>query len=192
MNNATRRFFLSGLSVATLLVAGAVMAQDAAMAPGGQKFPIADCNFCSNPVHINIVKNSGATNPDPADFSPAHLVNPAGYNATQPNKLFAETIRWKLPASRTCELRGTVSYTVKNVLNNNLQSNDLTVLMTAGGTQVAGTRQSIALPLNQSQTFSYPLTSAQIRSGKVSIFVQDDTSVTNVKVNIRGCCIHPN
>ncbi|MES2941915.1 MAG: hypothetical protein V4772_03485 [Pseudomonadota bacterium] len=190
MNNATRRFLLSGLSVAALLVAGAVTAQDAVMAPGGQKFPIADCNFCSNPVNINIVKNSGATNPDTTDFLPTHLNNNVGYNSPQVNKFFAETIRWKLP-TRTCELKGTVSYTVKNVANNGLQNNDTTALM-ASGAAVPGTSKPISLLMGQSQTFSYPLTSGQIHSGKISIFVQDDTSVTNVQVNIRGCCINPN
>jgi hypothetical protein len=191
MNNATRRFLLSGLSVAALLVAGAVTAQDAVMEPAGQKFPVLGCDSCSNPVNINIVKASGPTTPDPADFLPTHLVNPAGYNATQPNKLFAETIRWKLPAIRTCELKGTVTYTVKNVLNNSLQNTDSTALM-SGGASIPGTSHPLNLAPNQSQSFSYPLTSAQIHSGKISIFVQDDTAVTQVRVHIRGCCINPN
>lgn len=198
MNNLTRRFLLSGLSAAALMVSGAataqkpVMASEAVRLPGLQKLPLQGCESCSNPFKFEVLKSSGPTNPDPSDFLPAHLVNPAGYNGTQPNKLFAETIRWTVPAIRPCEMEGTVSYTVKNVLNDGLQGNDLTVLMIAGGTQVPGTRQPIALPVGQSQTFSYPLTPAQIQSGKVSIFVQDDTSVTQVKVNIRGCCINPN
>ena len=188
MNNATRRLLLSGLSVAAMLVAGVVTAQDA-FSPMEPRLPAQICN-CSNPVNINIVKNSGVTSPDTADFLPTHLNNNVGYNAPQANKFFAETIRWKLP-TRTCELKGTVRYTVKNVANSGLQNNDTTALMSAGAS-VAGTSQAINLALGQSKTFSYPLTSAQIHSGKVSIFVQDDTSVTNVQVNIRGCCINPN
>lgn len=190
MNNATRRFLLSGLSFAALLVSGAVTAQDAA-APM-EKFPVADCNFCPNPVSVNIVKNSGATSPDPADFLPTHLNNNVGYNSTQANRFFAETIRWRMPAARVCELKGTLTYTLRNVANSGLQNNDLAVVLTAGGTQVAGSRQSITLAAGQSQTYTYTMTSAQIRSGKISLFVQDDTSVTNVRVNIRGCCINPN
>lgn len=187
MKYAARRFLLSGLSLAALLVAGAVTAQDA-FSPMEPRLPAQICN-CSNPVNINMLKNSGPTSPDTTDFLPAHLVNPASYNTPQPNKLFAETIRWKLP-TRTCELKGSVSYTVKNVANSSLQNNDTTALV-AGGVSVPGTSQSIHLLLGQSQTFSYPLTSAQIHSGKVSIFVQDDTAVTQVRVNIRGCCINP-
>jgi hypothetical protein len=186
MKNFTRRIILSGLSFAALLGAGAILAQDL---PIGPKYPVGGGCHCSNPVNINIVKNSGASNPDPADFQPVHLTNNAPYNSPMANKFFAETIRWRLP-TRTCELTGKVSYTVKNVANSSLQSNDTTALMVGGSSQ-PGTSQLIQLPVGQSHTYSYPLTSAQLLAGKVSIFVQDDTSVTNVQVTITGCCIKP-
>lgn len=190
MNFATRRLILSLVSVGSVMAAGLATAQDATSAAMARPQASGSCP-CSNPVNINIVKNSGATTPFAADFAAGQLTaNMTGYNSTLVNKLFAETIQWTLP-TKTCELTGKLSYTVKNVANNGLQANDLTVLM-HNGAQVPGTRHSIQLPVGQSQTFSYPLTPAQIQSGRVSIFVQDDTSVTDVRVSISGCCIRAN
>ncbi len=149
---------------------------------------------CSNPVNVHIVKNSGATSPVASDFRSDMRLNESPYNGTQVNKFFTDTLRWKMPTSKTCELTGKVTIKLKN-LGSSLSSNDTATVM-AGGQAVPGMSLGPgALWSNntpgQLKTLTYQLTTQMMLSGQLSFVTQDDTAVQEISVHIEGCCITP-
>ena len=188
------RFLLTGVALAALgSVGGSALAQPTAdrPAPGAGK----PCH-CTGPVDVHILKTSGPTSPDPGDFRPDMRLNQQGYNATQVNTHFAETLKWRMPASKTCEFtKGTLTIKLKN-LGTSLSSND-----SAGVFQDKVAVPGFALGVNSvwtsgqgagaMRTVSYTLTAAMMLRGQLSYFAQDDTAVQEMRLDIEGCCITP-
>jgi hypothetical protein len=182
----TRRTLLSGLSLAALMCAGSVLAQETARPMPRDMSP--NCN-CSSPVAINIVKNSGATAGLQSDFPSNFKVNQMTYNDPSINKHFGDTIKWTLPTS-ACETTTKVSWVVKNISGDGLQNNDTTGLW-QNGSAIMSTKIGL-LAKGANKPFSVTLTPAQAKAGRISLAAQDDTAVTEFKVQITGCCITPN
>lgn len=157
--------------------------------------PAPDSCNCSNPVNVHIVKNAGPTSALANEIRPDFRLNQQAYNHTQPNTHFTDTLRWKMPASRTCELKGTLTIKVKN-LGTSLSSND-SVGVFQNGAVVPGMQQGPGVLWTSGQgagtlkTITFPLTGAIMAQGQVTVFAQDDTAVQEVRVDIRGCCITP-
>ena len=189
MNFTTRKQLLKSAFL-FISLASANSAFSQAAAPGGRE----ECH-CSNPVNVHIVKNSGPTSPVASDFRADMRLNQQGYNATQPNTHFADTLQWKMPASKTCELTGKLSVKLKN-LGTSLSSND-TAGVFSGGRAVPGFSQSQGQVWSSGQgagatrTLTYQLTGAMMHQGRLSFFVQDDTAVQEMRLDITGCCITP-
>lgn len=187
MKLLNRRILLSTLSFAAMTVAGVSMAQDAVRPMpsdlGGR------CN-CSHPVNIKIQKNSNPT-PDTKDFPAGFLKSPAApYMFAGTNYHFGDTIKWTVP-TKTCEVKGTISWTVTNLGADGLQTNDSSSL-SANGASIPGMGGSIgSLPKGGTKTFSYPMTAAIWKSGQISVSLQDDTAMKDFKVEVTGCCIDP-
>ena len=202
--NQRRQFAHVALSSLMILGAGAAFAQDTkpmqTEADMGRPVQMeagmgrgSPCP-CSNPVNVHIVKNSGATSPLASDFRADMRLNESPYNGTQINKFFTDTLQWKMPASKTCELTGKVSIKLKS-LGSPLNSNDTATVM-AGGQAVPGMSVGPGAlwtgnTPGQIKTLSYPLTNQIMQSGKLSFVTQDDTAVLEFKVDIVGCCINP-
>jgi len=190
LDNKARQF--AQVSLFSLMALGVSTAFAQATAPQPMDGP---CH-CSNPVNVHIVKNSGPTHADANDFTnPGVRLNQAPYNGTQVNQHFTETLKWNMPRSTTCELTGTVSIKLKNL--GTLSSNDSAGLFEKGRalpgfSQGVGTLWSSNQGAGALRTLTYQLTSNMIKRGQLSIFVQDDTAVQEIKVDITGCCIVPN
>lgn len=106
----------SGLTLAALLGAGAVMAKE-----GGK------C-ICAFPVNFKQIKNSGPTQGLQSDVPSNFKANQMTYNDPGTEKHFTDTISWTLP-TKTCQFdKATVTWTVKNIAGNGIQSNDSTGL----------------------------------------------------------------
>jgi hypothetical protein len=146
---------------------------------------------CPNPVNINITKSSGPTSGLQSDYPANFAANQMTYNDPRFDLHFTDTIRWDLPKG-SCQLTsGVVTWTVKNTAANGIQDNDSTGLW-INGAQLPGSGHTIPIAPGTTKTFTYTLTPAQMRTGRVSLAVQDDTAVLNFSVAIRGCCITPN
>lgn len=146
------------------------------------------CN-CSNPININIVKNSGMTNGYRADFRADMRMNQMTYGDKGVNKHFTDSIEYRLP-SDTCETTTTVTWTIKNISGNSLQGNDSTGIYQNGAALVS--HPIGALATGTTRSYSYTMTPAQAKARRVSVFAQDDTAVTEFRVVVTGCCIKPN
>lgn len=177
----------AALLVATAATAGAVLSQVE------RPRPDPSCH-CSNPVNVHLVKNSGATTPFTSDFRSDMRLNQQTYNATQPNTHFADTLQWKMPTTKTCELTGKLTVKVKN-LGTSLSSNDSAGVF-SNGVAVPGFSQGPNQLWTSGQgagalkTITYQLTAAMMQQGRLSFFVQDDTAVQEMKLDIEGCCIN--
>ena len=151
---------------------------------------------CSDPVNVLIVKNSGPTSAVAGgDFRSDMRLNQQSYNATQPNTHFTDTLQWKMPTSKTCELKGQVTIKLKN-LGTSLSSNDSAGVF-ANGIAVPGFSQGVGTVWSSGQgagalkTLTYQLNTQMMQLGKLSFFAQDDTAVQEIRVEISGCCINP-
>ncbi len=183
MKLVSRRLLLSGLSLAAMLSAGTAFAQDASRDRNGP------CH-CSHPVNVNIKKTSNPT-PDAKDFLPQYAGKPAvAYNDSGADHYFRDTIKWTKPATQVCELKGTIKWTVVNNAKNGIQYNDTSWAM-LNGAAIPGMGGPVgALAAGATKTFGpYPLTSAIIQSGQISVGLQDDTAMKEIDVKIEGCCI---
>lgn len=196
--NHSRQF--TQVAVFTLLsfIASTVFAQTAERPRRPPPENTKDCvDSCSNPVNIKIVKNSGPTNALASDFRPAPtILNNSPYNGTQPNKFFTDTLRWKMPVRTSCELKGTVTFKLKN-LGTSLVGNDTFAIVSEGGDAIPGFSVPVGLWTSSqgagaTRTLSFPLTSGMMKLGRLSFVLQDDTAVQEVTLDIVGCCIEPN
>ena len=189
--NQRRQFAQVALFSLMALGAGTAFAQATGEKPTDPRG--GPCN-CSNPVNVHIVKNSGSTSPVASDFRSDMRLNESPYNGTQVNKFFTDTLQWKVPASKTCELKGQVTIKLKN-LGSSLSNNDTATVM-AGGQAVPrmslgpGALWTSSTP-GQLKTLNYQLTTQMMLSGKLSFVTQDDTAVQEISVHIEGCCITP-
>ena len=151
---------------------------------------------CPQPFNVQLVKNSGATSPVASDFRPDIVLrmNESPYNGTVVNKFFADTLQWKVPTSKTCELKGQVTIKLKN-LGTNLSNNDTAQVM-ANQVPVSGMSLGpgavwTSTTAGQLRTLTYQLTTDMMLSGRLSFVTQDDTAVQEIRVEIQGCCINP-
>lgn len=153
---------------------------------------------CPQPFNVQLVKNSGATSPVVGEFSSrpdiVPRINESPYNGTVVNKFFADTLQWKVPTSKTCELKGQVTIKLKN-LGTGLSFNDTTNVF-ANGVSVPGMSLGPSAvwasnTAGQTRTLTYQLTSDMMLSGRFSFVTQDDTAVQEIRLEIQGCCINP-
>jgi hypothetical protein len=182
-----RNLLVTGATLAALFGAGAVMAQERMAMPMDMK----GCP-CSNPVNVQIVKNSSPT-PLASDFAPQYAGKPpVAYNDNGIDHYFRDTLYWKIP-TKTCELKGTITWTVVNNRGNGIQYNDTSWAM-LNGAAIPGMGGPVgSLPTGGTKTFGpYNLSSAQIHSGHISVGLQDDSAMKDIRVSITGCCITPN
>ena len=101
---------------------------------------------------------------------------------------FTDTISWTRP-TKTCQFDyAKVTWTVKNIAGNGMQSNYTTGLW-QNGSQLPGSGHNIAMAKGQQLTFTQVLTPAQISVGHLTLVAQDDSAVTSFAVDITGCCI---
>ena len=177
----SRHPFKLAVAIAAICTAGVSFAQD-----GGRQ--IGGCP-CSNPVNINVDKNSGPTNGHKPDFPAAVRMNQMTYNDQGINKHFTDTISWKLPTD-SCEVTAVATWTVRNNRANGLQANDTTGIWLNGAPLVSHPIGS--LPSMGTKTFSYTFTGQQAKIGRASVVAQDDSAVIDFKVRVIGCCIKPN
>lgn len=182
-----KKLGLVALACGAALLGGASFAQTSASSAGEGR---GNCT-CPSPININITKKSGPTSGVPSDFPANFAANQMTYNDPRFDLHFTDTIRWDVPKG-TCELTsGVVTWTVKNMASNGIQNNDSTGLW-INGSPLPGSGHTIPLAPGATKTFTYNLTPAQIRNGRVSLAAQDDTAVVEFKVAIKGCCIRPN
>lgn len=188
MKFASRRTFLSVLSVAAVLSTSSSFAQDRVAQVDSIRSD-GPCH-CSHPVNVHIKKNSNPT-PNAADFGSQYASKPVvAYNDNGKDHYFRDTIKWNRPATKTCEYKGTIRWTVVNNAKNGLQSNDTSWAM-LNGAAIPGMGGPVgALAPNATKTFGpYNLTNAIIQSGQISVGLQDDTAMKEIIVDIEGCCI---
>ncbi len=178
MSFTKRNLLVSGLTLAALLGAGVVMAQE------GNK-----CH-CAFPVNFTQIKNSGPTQGLQTDVPSNFKANQMTYNDPSTDKHFTDTISWTLP-TKICQFdKALVTWTIANIAGNGMQSNDTTGLWQNGG-QIAGSSHNIAMAKGQRKTFTQVLNPAQIGVGHVTLVAQDESAVMDFKVEITGCCIDP-
>lgn len=178
------------------LVSMLVFGANTAFAQAAGRGPV-DCP-CPIPVKVHISKSALGTNADASDFPPIAVkrLNEASYNATQVNKMFTETFKWEKPKGRVCEVKGSVTIKLKNL--GEIASNDSVGLFENGkglpGFSQGGTGGALwqGTKPGAIKTVTFNLTSAMVQRGQLSILVQDDTAVQEVKLDITGCCITPN
>lgn len=182
---------ISALTVLALLTTGSAFADRVRAGDQGN----GGCS-CPNPQNIHIVKNktNGTMTPYKPDFIMVMEGKPiplqTKYEDPSVDMHFKDTISWELPKGACETTKVTVSWTVKNMAANGIQDNDTTGLVYMGKS-IAGTVHTIPLAPGASQTFTHVLTGADAKHGRVSLNVQDDTAVTEFKVDVEACCVTP-
>jgi hypothetical protein len=209
---SSRRGALLAMAAASLFAGGAAQAQDAtaaearvAPAAGGQGMA------CPHPVNITVSRNSGAASPDVSMFPAAYQSGGlngglAGsvFNQTAINKWFGHT--FKIPQSKQlcCQYREARLVVTYKSLGN--ASNDGSRVywgpgganhIVAQGMDAAGHiwAPSAGAPAGnvagQTVTHTFVIPANVVATGSFSLWAQDDTAVTSVRMTVTGCCVDP-
>lgn len=141
---------------------------------------------------------------DPSEFSSAQTVSAIDtFNSTAINKRFLHTIRWK-PKRKCCQvLKARLVVKMKsNSRGHNLNSpdagNDGITLVKNGGTAILGEKiysgHTFSFPVGTNATKNFILSGSQLdwlnTAHKLSIYIQDDTSVKSIKLKLWVCCLN--
>lgn len=156
---------------------------------------------CPDPSVLII--NSSTPYFDPSEFSNEQKSNAIDtLNSTAKNKKFLHTIRWE-PKRRCCQvLKARLVVKMRsNSRGHSLKSsdagNDHIHLVKNGGTSIVGERiysnHTFPIPTGTNATKKWVLTGSQLdwlnTNHKLSIYIQDDTSVVSIKLKLWICCL---
>lgn len=156
---------------------------------------------CPDPSIVII--NSSTPHFDTSEFSTAQKLNAIDtFNSTAINKKFLHTIRWE-PKRKCCQvLKARIIVKMKsNSRGHSPQSsdagNDGISIVKNGGTSIVGERiydnHTFPIPKGTNATKKFTLTGSQLdwlnTAHKLSIYIQDDTSVISIKVKLWVCCL---
>lgn len=138
---------------------------------------------------------------DSSEFSSSQLTNSHGhFNGTTPNTKFLHTIIWK-PKHRCCQvIHAKVKVKMRSIIGGQSPTssdagNDGISIVKDGGTAI------VSQPIYNSHSFGpgtnttkiFYLSGSQLNwlntNKKLSIYVQDDTSVRSIEVELRICCL---
>jgi hypothetical protein len=162
-------------------------------APGSPHLPLCRSGNCIADPSLQTFKHvTGPTSGVASDFSPsteiaAPTMNEMPYNDSGVNKWFTDTLTWTPPPpSGRCYRApaGSASWTVKNIAGDSQQNNDDTALIINGHILAGSRHYHEAIPVGQSRTYTYQLTQADIAAGHISLYVEDDTAVTEFVVTM--------
>jgi hypothetical protein len=141
---------------------------------------------CPNPVRSVITRPTS-----PGSQQPATILGT--YNQTAVNQSFKDTFTFKPPQGQCCQFTsGRLLVTFKALqsgpANSSTSANDDAGLMPGPypriftGAVTAGTIRA---------NVPFTLTAAQLASGSVTLYVEDDTAVVSATLEIIGCCLTP-
>jgi hypothetical protein len=155
---------------------------------------------CPRPVAITMTAPPGAASPYLPDFNPTYPPN-VGFNSTLTNRRFGHTFTVKSPG-KCCQCTGgrlTVAFKALQAgtgLTSPDAGNDGACVMTSGGTCVPGGGAiwgpTGIMAKGATKTIVYDVPCKVISTGRISFYAQDDTAVTSMKLEIRGCCVESN
>lgn len=116
------------------------------------------------------------------------------FGGNMANKCFRHTFTWKAPGSGCSCLSGVLTVNYKALqggpANSSTSANDDIVLY-SGGSPVPGTSQRLfsgAVTTGQTGTKTIRLTCDMLKTNRLSVFVEDDTSVTSASLHVVYCC----
>jgi len=154
---------------------------------------------CPKPMYTII--NSSSPYFDSSEFSSGQLSNSqSNFNYSIHDKRFVHTIRWKRKHKCCQVLKARLSVKVKSLTGGrSLQSrdagNDSISIVKNGGTTIISDRiyNNHPFPPGNVRTKSFSLSGSDLdwlnSTGKMSIYIQDDTSVLSIKLKLWICCL---
>lgn len=183
-----KRFLTISFVLSCLLVAGLAIAQEE-LRPGP---PVP----CPHPVTQVITNPPGGPTPDPVDFG---AIGVAGsmWNQTAVDKHFGHTFHFPAPGRECCLMtKGTLEVTIKCLQGGpagSASSGNDYVELVQGGASVAGYSPK-AWPTGCSTGAVRTLVinnlpASILNTGRVSVYVEDDTAVLSAKLTLQGCCL---
>ena len=156
---------------------------------------------CPDPSVLII--NSSTPYFDPSEFSSEQKANVIDiFNSTTKNKKFLHTIRWK-PKRRCCQvLKARLIVKMRSISKGHSPrssdaGNDAISLVKNGGTSILResiyTNHTFPIPAGTNATKKWVLSGSQLdwlnTDHKLSIYIQDDTSVVSIKLKLWICCL---
>ncbi len=150
-----------------------------------------------------VVINSGTPHYDPSEFSNAQKAGAINtFNSTATNKRFLHTIRWE-PKRKCCQvLKARLVVKMKSnsrggSINSPDAGNDNISIVHNGGTAILGERiysdHTFPIPNGTPAVKKWTLSGSQLdwlnTANKLSLYIQDDTSVVSIKLKLWVCCL---
>jgi len=179
----------ASIVLASLLVAGSAVPQN--MVPGPP-------TPCPHPVTLVLTAPPPSTpTPDPADFTPPDVAGSV-WNQTAVNKHFGHTFHFPSPTSGECCLmtKGTLEVKIKCLQGGPANSS------TSGNDDIELVQNHVGVPGFSKKAWPSGCTTGAIGSvtfnnipasvlatGRVSLYVEDDTAVLGAKLTLHGCCL---
>jgi len=175
---------------------------------------------CPMPISINesitsnpSVANAPVASPDISEFPTAFQSGIAGsvLNQASMNKYFGHTIKFKIPSGDCCQYnQGQLIVEYKALATSNKDgsssNNDGSFVFykKSDGSigrinhthspitgHIWGANASAATVNGQKVSRTFIIPPAAMKTGKISLFAQDDTAVLSFKLNGTGCCVQP-
>lgn len=178
-----------------LMTAGLATAQE----PGIAAAPMADSRMlCPFPFVQHIPGGSGASTilatEFPASIRPA--IAGSMWNQTHWDRAFGHTFRFEPKRGDCCALTGAIlTIKIKALVGGAgpTSANDAINVYVGGVVKAARTPWTAGVHTGDLQTVTIPLTAADLSTGLVSIYVEDDTAVLSADLELDWCCLtrHP-
>lgn len=198
-----RRYVLGAALAATFLLGPAFAIAQERRIQGGAELAIPVKAAC--PRAFTTTLNATTPYVFAGDFTPAMLAAPRSFlNDPSPNKSFLYTFRWASD-QRCCEITSAVltvrvkALQAAQTISDPTSGNDGIAIM-HGGSSVVNFNQHVytapyAPPFNAGHTAvkTWPLSGQALNNLKanhrLSLYVQDDTTVQSATLQISGCCL---
>jgi len=157
---------------------------------------------CPDPGYVLIDRKNAYF--DPSEFNASQLSNSHGnFNSNHINKKFLHTIIWK-PKRKCCQVikaRLVIKFRANqdgHSLTSSDAGNDSVSLVKNGGINIIPSEKiynNHSFSVGNTTTKSWSLSGSQLNclnlTKKLSIYVQDDTAVTSIKLKLWVCCLSP-
>ncbi|MBI4573034.1 MAG: hypothetical protein HY713_07070 [candidate division NC10 bacterium] len=148
---------------------------------------------CPSPMFVSIANPPTAT-PYAPDF-PTPVPPLTNFGGTQTDKHLRHTFTWR-PAGECCQyMSGKLTLQYRALTGGqsatSLDAGNDGVSVFSGGAVLLSLPVYTSFPfsLGQTGTKTIPLTPAMLTNNRLSFAVQDDTSVTSVKLEVAACCV---